>query len=144
MLTSRTHARHIQNACKNVSGMHAHEMHPKCVRDASVQVQNLGIKLQQDLINCHALFCHEGCILNVCGTCLGCITGTFQMRVNVILELSRTTYTDNRKVPNTVTCWQVKSSSCLYSAPRHVLPKIKILQFCFKILQFCFKILQFC
>ena len=37
----KTHPERVQN----VSGMCVHEMHLKCVRDASVQVQNLGIKL---------------------------------------------------------------------------------------------------
>ena len=39
---SRMHVRRVQNACK---------MHPECTWDASMQVQNLAIKLQQD----HAL-----------------------------------------------------------------------------------------
>jgi len=98
-LSSKVSFAYVRNACKmhpkrvqNVSGTCAHETHPKCVRDASVQVQSLRIKLQQDLINCHALFCHAGCVLNVCRTRLGCVTGAFQIRVNVTLELSCTIY----------------------------------------------------
>jgi len=108
--TCKMHPKRMQN----VSGTRAHETHLKCVWDGSVQVQNLVIKLQQDLINCHALFCHAGCVLNGCKIRQGCMTGTFHMRVNVTLELSCTIYTDYRKVPTTVTCWQIKSSPCLY------------------------------
>ena len=36
-----------------------------CSKDASMQAQNLTIKLQQDLINCHTLF-HQTC-QNACG-----------------------------------------------------------------------------
>ena len=80
----------------NVRAWDASEMRKRCIRAST--------KPRDKAINCHALFCHVGCILNVCGTHLGCMTGTFQMHVNVSLELSRTIYTDNRKVPNTVTC----------------------------------------
>ena len=47
------------------------------MKDASVLTQNLMIKLQQDLINCHTIFArfgtHPECMWDVFRTCSGCI-----------------------------------------------------------------------
>ena len=48
---SRTHVRRIRNM---------REAHSECSWDASMQAQNLVIKLQQNLSNCHALFARHG------------------------------------------------------------------------------------
>ena len=87
------------------------KMHARCVlclgraRDATVQAQNLAIKLQQDLLNCNPFFARRvrcpkcvrdasgmwaGCIQNVCGTNLERLQDTSGMRVSVTLEQSCT------------------------------------------------------
>jgi len=79
---SSIHIRCIRNMC---------ETHPECTQETSMQVQNLMIKLQQDLINCHALF-HPEHMQDACRTRLGCMRGVFWMRANIALELSCTVY----------------------------------------------------
>ena len=72
----------------------------ECIQDASVQAQNLEIKLQQDLRDCHTLFCQiqdasrtcVGHVWDVCGTCLGHVQDAPGTCANVTLELNCTVY----------------------------------------------------
>ena len=71
-----------------------HNMHTECTLDAFVLAQNLTIKLQKDLINCHPFFtrqwtCPE-CMWDVSGMRLGCVRVAFQTSANITLELSCT------------------------------------------------------
>ena len=68
-LSSKVTLAHVCNACK--THPNAHEMHPQHMQDASVQAQNLVIKLHQDLINCNALFARhrthpQKCVQDAC------------------------------------------------------------------------------
>ena len=71
-----------------------HDMHTECARDAFMLAQNLAIKLQKDLINCHLLFTRQWTCPKrmwvVSGMCLGCVRVVFQTSVNITLELSCT------------------------------------------------------
>jgi len=75
-----------------------HETRTECTKDAFVHAQNLEIKLQQVLINCHALFCqmldmprtHAGHVQNICRMLLGHVRGTFWTHVSFALHLSCT------------------------------------------------------
>ena len=78
--TSGTHARYIRNVLK---------MCPERAWDASMQAQSLLIQLQQNLINCHALFCQMWYFRDTCRTCLG-VRGAFQTLSNITLELGCT------------------------------------------------------
>jgi len=69
-----THPEHMQGVSR-ICAEHA--------QDASVQAQNLSIKLQQDLINCYALFAKHG----TCPEHVQDVSGT---HVNVTWELSWT------------------------------------------------------
>jgi len=77
----------------------AYEMHIKRARDASVQVQNLAIKLQKDLINCHALFAKRGMSLkrvqDASGTCPRCVLDVCKRYLGAELY---STYTTKAKI----------------------------------------------
>ena len=63
---------------------------PEHVRDASVEVLNFAIRLQQDMHVCHAFFPDVEHIQNLCGMHLKCMQDASGMRVNITLELSCT------------------------------------------------------